>query len=50
MAKSEGLQITLKQVQEFLEGRSEEQQLKETKSRKEKHGHLLSLIKKLWSL
>jgi predicted transcriptional regulator of viral defense system len=42
LAKNEGLQITLKQVQEFLGGRVEEQQLKETKSRKEKRGHLVS--------
>ncbi len=42
LAKNEGLQITLKQVQEFLGGRVEEQQPKETKSRKKKHGHLVS--------
>jgi hypothetical protein len=33
LAKNEGLNITLKQVQEFLGGRSEEQQLKETKKK-----------------
>ena len=42
LAKTEGLQITLKQVQEFLSGRVEEQQLKETKNRRTKHGHLVS--------
>ena len=42
LAKSEGLSITLKQVKEFLGGRSEEQQLKETKTVKQQQGHLVS--------
>jgi hypothetical protein len=32
----------LKQVQEFQGGRVEEQQLRETKNRKEKQGHLVT--------
>ena len=36
LAKNEGLKITLNEVKEFLNGRVEEQQLKETKNRKEK--------------
>jgi predicted metalloenzyme YecM len=42
LAKNEGLQITLKQVQEFLGGRVEEQQLKETKHLKQHEGHIIS--------
>jgi len=42
LAKNEGLKITLNEVKEFLNGRVEEQQLKETKNRKEKHGSLVS--------
>ena len=41
LAKNEGLKITLNEVKEFLNGRVEEQQLKETKNRKEKHGSLM---------
>ena len=42
LAKTEGLQITLKEVKEFLSGRVEEQQLKETKNRRTKQWHLIS--------
>ena len=41
LAKSEGVPVTLKQVKEFLGGRVEEQQLKETKNVKYQHGHLV---------
>ena len=43
LAKSEGLQVTSKEVKEFLAGREEEQQLKETKQTKQSNGHIISL-------
>jgi hypothetical protein len=42
LAKSEGIQTTLKDVKEFIASRSEEQQLKETKDTKQSHGHIVS--------
>ena len=43
LAKSEGLQVTSKEVKEFLACRVEEQQLTETKSRMQRNGHVISL-------
>jgi hypothetical protein len=40
LARSEGLQVTSNEVKEFLAGRVEEQQLRETKSRKQVTGIL----------
>ena len=42
LAKSEGIQTTPKEIKEFLAGRTEEQQLKETKHTKQSQGHLVS--------
>ncbi len=45
LAKSEGIQTTLKDNQEFISGRTEEQQLKEsthTKQCKHNNGHKVS--------
>ena len=42
LAKSEGLQVTSKEIKEFLASRSEEQQLKETKNTKQSQGHIVS--------
>ena len=39
---NEGLKISLNEVKEFLNGKVEEQQLKETKNRKEKIRELVS--------
>ena len=43
LVKSEGLQVTAKKIKEFIAGRTEEQQLKETKHRKQNEGHIISL-------
>ena len=42
LAKADGIQATPKQIKEFLEGRTEEQQLKETKNNKKSHGYIVS--------
>ena len=42
LARSEGIQATPKQIKEFLESRTEEQQLKETKNNKKSHGYIVS--------
>ena len=42
LAKSEGIQTTLKDVQAFISSRSEEQQLKESKHTKQSQGHIVS--------
>ena len=42
LAKAEGLQTTSKEIKEFLAGRAEEQQLKESKHSKQSLGHLVS--------
>ena len=42
LAKSEGIQTTIKDVKEFLAGRAEEQQLKESKNTKQSNRHLIS--------
>jgi hypothetical protein len=42
LAKSEGIQTTLKDVQEFISSRTEEQQLKESKHTKQSHGYIVS--------
>ena len=42
LAKSEGIQTTLKDVKEFISSRTEEQQLKESKHTKQSNGHIVS--------
>ncbi len=42
LAKSEGLQVSSNDVKEFLAGRTEEQQLKETRNTKQSNGHIVS--------
>ena len=42
LAKAEVLQTTSKEIKEFLAGRAEEQQLKESKHRKQSNGHIVS--------
>ena len=42
LAKSEGLQVTSKEIKEFLSGRTEEQQLKESRNTKQSQGHIVS--------
>ena len=42
LAKSEGLQVTSKEIKEFIASRSEEQQLKESKDTKQSQGHIVS--------
>ena len=42
LAKSEGIQTTLKDVQSFISSRTEEQQLKESKHTKQSHGYIVS--------
>ncbi len=42
LAKSEGIQTILKDVQEFISSRKEEQQLKESKHTKQINGHIVS--------
>ena len=42
LAKSEGIQTTLKDVQAFISSRTEEQQLKESKHTKQSNGHSVS--------
>ena len=42
LAKSEGIQTTLKDVKEFISSRTEEQQLKESKHTKQSNGHVVS--------
>ena len=42
LARAEGIQATPKQIKEFLENRTEEQQLKETKNNKKSHGYIVS--------
>ena len=42
LAKSEGIQTTLKDVKEFIASRTEEQQLKESKHTKQSNGHIVS--------
>ncbi len=43
-AKSEGIQITLKDVQAFVSSRTKAQQLKESKHLKQSNGHIMSSI------
>ena len=42
LAKAEGIQATPKQIKEFLSGRTEEQQLKENRNRKQSQGYIVS--------
>ncbi len=42
LAKSEGIQTTLKDVQELISSRTEEQQLNESKHTKQSNGHIVS--------
>ena len=42
LAKSEGIQTTLKDVQSFISSMTEEQQLKESKHTKQSNGHIVS--------
>jgi hypothetical protein len=42
LAKSEGIQTALKDVQSFISSRTEEQQLKESKHTKQSNGHIVS--------
>ncbi len=42
LSRAEGIQATPKQIKEFLENRTEEQQLKETKNNKKSHGYIVS--------
>ena len=42
LAKSEGIQTTLKVVQAFIASRAEEQQLKESRHTKQSQGHIVS--------
>ena len=42
LAKDEGIQTTSKEIKEFLAGRAEEQQLKESKHSKQSLGPLVS--------
>jgi len=42
LAKSEGIQTTLKDVKDFLASRTEEQQLKESRHTNQSNGHLVS--------
>ena len=42
LAKSEGIQTTLKDVQAFIASRAEEQQLKESRHTKQSQGHIVS--------
>jgi hypothetical protein len=42
LAKSEGIQTTLKDVEAFISSRTEEQQLKESKNTKQSYGHIVS--------
>jgi hypothetical protein len=44
LAKSEGLQVKSKKIKESLSSRSEEEQLKESKNRKESYGLLVKSI------
>jgi hypothetical protein len=42
LAKSEGIQTTLKYIKEFISSRTEEQQLKESRHTKQSQGHIVS--------
>jgi hypothetical protein len=42
LAKSEGIQTTLKDIKEFISSRTEEQQLKESRHTKQSHGYIVS--------
>ena len=42
LAKAEGIQASSKDIKEFLSGRTEEQQLKESRNTKQSHGHIVS--------
>ncbi len=42
LAKSEGTQTTVKDVQAFIASRAEEQQLKESRHTKQSQGHIVS--------
>ena len=42
LARAEGKQATPKQIKEFLESRTEEQQLKETNNNNKSHGQIVS--------
>jgi hypothetical protein len=42
LAKSEGIQPTLKDIREFISSRTEEQQLKESRHTKQSHGYIVS--------
>jgi len=42
LAKSEGIQTTLKDIKEFISSRTEEQQLKKSRHTKQSHGHIVS--------
>ncbi len=42
LEKAEGIQTNPKEIKEFLAGRTEEQQLKESKHSKQSSGHLVS--------
>ena len=42
LAKSEGIQTTLKDIKEFISSRTEEQQLKESRHTNQSHGYIVS--------
>ncbi len=42
IAKSEGIQTILKDIQAFIASRTEEQQLKESRHTKQSQGHIVS--------
>ena len=42
ITEAEGIQATSKDIKEFLSGRTEEQQLKESRNTKQSHGHIVS--------
>ena len=42
LAKSEGIQTTLKGIKKFISSRTEEQQLKESRHTKQSQGHIVS--------
>jgi len=43
LVKATGVQAKAKDINNFLQDRTEEQQLHETKDRKESHGHIVSM-------
>ena len=43
LVKGSGIQVKAKDISNFLQDRTEEQQLREGKNRKESHGHIVSM-------